>query len=328
MLSMRLHVRDISGGKEMLKIEKKKIIAALLCASMAASLASCSKDDKKAEETEEETTTSETTEETSSEETEETEETTTEETTEETTVADTGAEYQPFLDGLDQAIADGQMYYEDVEGVNGSMCLILVDSNYQYIYTDLDNNGKSELMIGYEHNDLDGNPVVEVYGFVALDDEGNYNILASSWERQRTSYIGNGNFIMDGSGGADLHIDTLYHFNGETYSFDVAAQLVTDSDEPDPSELPIMYYTVYEGCEWSYEVSERACDDPDALHGDEALARWDEIQAESAPDGNELVGITWNTNADADADADVPDFGVINSGFSIDDPESFAGERS
>ena len=73
-------------------------------------------------------------------------------------------------------------------------------------YTDLDNNGKSELMIGYEHNDLDGNPVVEVYGFVALDDEGNYNILASSWERQRTAYIGNGNFIMDGSGGGIIQV--------------------------------------------------------------------------------------------------------------------------
>lgn len=308
----------------MLKIEKKRLIAALLCASMAASLAACSKTEDKVEETEEETTAEETTEETTAEET--TEETTAsetaEETTEETVAVSAGEEYQAFLAGLDQAIADGQMYYEGVDGVNGTMNLSLMGSNYRYLFTDLDADGNSELLIGTEYTDSQGTTLVAVDGFVVIDDEGDYNILVTSWERSHALYIGNGCFAVGGSGGYNLSLDTIYRYNGETASFDVVAELVTDSDEADPNELPTMYYTVYEGVEWEYSLDNRACDDPDALHGDEALARWNEIQAEAVPNGNELIGSEWIVNASDES------FGLIISEFDFDTVDGDFGERA
>ena len=105
--------------------------------------------------------------------------------------------------------------------------------------------------------------------------------------------MSNGYFITEGSGGADLHIQELYHYDADTDSLVIVAQLVTDYLEDDADGIPIPEYSLYEGCEWSYSVSDRACNDSSAAHGEDAEHRWEELMAE-ANGANELIGATWN----------------------------------
>ena len=236
----------------------------------------------------------EATEETTSE---ETTAATTAETTEETTTAApaeyTGEEYQPFINDVIKHIQENDRTYKgsDTVKVTGSMDLS-GRKGISYIFTDVDLDGKHELFIGSEGTDATGNKFISVDAFVAIDKDGSYNILLSGWERMHPVYVGNGHFSVGTSLAANCMMSTLYRFNGSTCSLDVVAQYIIDSTE-EPDELPVMYYTLYEGRESDFNGP--AINDPadDVLHGDEATARWEEINANAAPGGIELLGSDW-----------------------------------
>ena len=229
------------------------------------------------------------------------EETTTEETTtEETTTTEssaeeyTGEEYMPFIEDLPQTMKDGKSSTyagSDKVKVTSSMNTAY-KKGFSYIFTDVDNDGQHELLIGYEATDATGEDFLAVDAFVVLGNDGTYNILVSSWERMHPVYAGNGHFSIGMSLAANCSVSTLYHYDAATCALMVDAQYIIDSTE-EPDELPVMYYTLYEGRESDFNGP--AINDPaeDVLHGDKATARWEEIQAEAAPAGNELMGSEW-----------------------------------
>jgi len=236
------------------------------------------------DETTEETTVEETTAETS-------EETTT--VTETTSAEYTGEEYQPFIDDVIKNIKENQRTYKgnDAVKVTGSMDLS-GRKGISYIFTDVDHDGQHELLMGCEGTDATGESFLAVDAFVVIDKDGTYNILLSGWERMHPAYVGNGHFSLGVSAAANCMVSTLYHFDAKTCTLEVDAQYYIDSTE-EPGEIPELYYTLYEGRESDFAGP--AINDPaeDVLHGDEATARWEEINREIAPDGNELMGSDW-----------------------------------
>ena len=265
----------------------RKVAALGLTAAMAMSFASCSRPKQ----------TRETTEETQAQKVEETEttteETTAEETAETTEAEYTGEEYMPFIEDLIQTMKDGKRMYEGSDNVKvtGSMDTAY-KKGFSYIFTDVDNDGKHELLIGCEGTSATGERFIAVDAFVVIGDAGTYNILVSGWERIHPDYIGNGHIIVGMSAAANCMISTLYHYDSATCSMVVDAQYHIDSTE-EPDEIPELYYTLYEGRESDFGGP--AINDPaeDVLHGEDATARWKEIQVEIAPNGNELMGAEW-----------------------------------
>lgn len=204
--------------------------------------------------------------------------------------------FDPFIEGLSEAIREGSMYYEGPENTDSEsarVSLELCSKGFSYTFMDIDSDGEYELFIGDEYTDNEGVTTYSCIGFVVITPNGDFKNLASSWARSRTDYVGGLYFHSDGSGGANLHEAEIYRYDPSTQSFAVEANLVTDSDEPDPNQLPIMYYTLYEGTMWSYQISERAKDDPNALHGDEAQNKWNEYKAKAFAESDKLENAQW-----------------------------------
>ena len=200
--------------------------------------------------------------------------------------------YMPYIEGLAEAIRSGERDYngpENTDSESAQVSLDLCSGSFSYTFTDIDNNGDHELFIGYESTDNEGIMTYTCIGFVVITPNGEFKNLASSWTRSRTRYVGGLYFLSDGSGGASLHEAEIYRYDSSTQSLAVEANLVTDYDEPDPSQLPIAYYSLYEGTRWSYTISKRAKDDPNVLHGDEAQNKWNEYK-ENAFSYNDTLG--------------------------------------
>lgn len=204
--------------------------------------------------------------------------------------------FDPFIEGLSEAIREGSMYYEGPENTDSestSVCLELCTKGFSYTFTDIDNDGEYELFIGSKYTDNEGVTSYMCKGFVVITPNGDYKNLASSWTRSSTEYVGGLYFHSDGSGGAALHEAEIYRYDPSTQSLAVEANLVTDYDEPDPSQLPIAYYTLYEGTMWDFRISAKAKDDPNALHGDEAQNKWNEYKAKAYAENNKLADAQW-----------------------------------
>jgi len=166
--------------------------------------------------------TEETTVETTEASAEETTEETVEETTEETTAAPvievyTGDEYQDFIDGYTEAARNGEQVYS---AGNGTVISPQNPSgSFSYTFTDVDNDGQHELMIGSLDYNEAGEAVVHVKGFVVIDQYGEYQILASSWDRSWYSYTGAGHFISEYSSNAGANrYRSLYHYDAGSCS--------------------------------------------------------------------------------------------------------------
>lgn len=273
----------------------KSTVSALLCASLLTGLCSCQ--DKTYEAVEETTaaTTEVTTEETVSEET-------IQETSSLASVSDESAAqmplfsdedeaYQLFIEGLTVSIRNGEgYYYGPVEGVEDHVDDLGIaayylswSDSYYYTYSDIDNNGTHELVIGHEAYDQEDDPMIIVDGFVLADSEGGYDILIISWERSETRYLGGGYFLTAGSSGAGSHSAQICHFDGSQIITDATIyeeyEGGTDSADAEPE------YTLYLGDDYSEE---------NALYGEEAMGSWDEIFAEADSYDNELIGAEWS----------------------------------
>ena len=272
----------------------KNTLSALLCASLLTGLCSCATG---SEEMTGERTTTTTTEETSSEETT-SEETTTEATTSEdmtseaTTVQQSGSAnedeaYETFIEGLTEAMRDEEPYYygpdhtdEDTGELGIATYYLSWSDSFYYTITDIDGDGRHELLIGHEDYGQSGDPIIRVDGFVVMDDTGRCNVLIISWERSMTEYLGNGYFLTGGSSGAMSGVSGIAHFDGSSVIAD--ATLLSESEETDDGY--VTQYSLYLNGD---------VDGSDPICGDEAYDTWNEIYEEAQSYDNELVGAEW-----------------------------------
>lgn len=267
----------------------KNTLSLLLCISLLPGLCSCATESE--ETTAERATTTTTTEETTSEATT-SEETTTAETTsdESIPVFDNEDEaYETFIEGLREAMRNEEPYYygpdhtdEDTGELGIATYYLSWSDSFYYTLTDIDGDGRHELLIGHEDYGQSGDPLIRVDGFVVMDEAGRCNVLIISWERSWTEYLGNGYFLTGGSSGAGIHISQISHYDGNDIITDAFLYEEYEGSSEGPSDEP--EYTLY------------LCDDMDdenAIHGEEAYDSWNEILDEAQSYDNELVGAEW-----------------------------------
>ena len=292
-----------------------KVVSAVLCASMAVSFASCATNSPKETDDMEETTllskpendgateTSEETSETTAETTET--EATTEATTETTTTAATAPKvnpYERFIEDYVNAVknpTDTWYYGPDYDGdtvipPEGTVGLLLNQDRESISYTllDIDKDGTDELIFGSTCEYGNGETFVNVTGVVVLTGENEYKIIAAGWDRSTLTYAGGLMFINSGSGGAALHVDTIYQYNSVTKSMDTVCELITEYLEEDSKGIPIPSYSLFEGDNFHYDGS--AYESADATcHDDEALNKYNQMLDAANQNMKDISAIEW-----------------------------------
>ena len=289
-----------------------KAVSLALCASMAVSFASCAASGTK--ETEEETTliskpendgTTETSEETFETTPETTAEATTEASTEATTTETTVPKvnpYERFIEDYVNAVknqTDIWYYGPDYDGdtvipPEGTVGLLLNQDRESISYTllDIDKDGTDELIFGSTCEYGNGETFVNVTGVVVLTGEDEYKIIAAGWDRSTLTYAGGLMFINSGSGGATLHVDTIYQYNSVTKSMDTVCELITEYLEEDSKGIPIPSYSLFEGDNFHYDGS--AYESADATcHDDEALNKYNQMLDAANQNMKDISAIEW-----------------------------------
>ena len=282
-----------------------KALSAGLCVAMGMSMAACSAPAKPAKDSETEPTmeakpaaTSEIETETTVQTTEsEITTTTTEETTTETTLPLVNP-YEEFISGYQDAIKNKSdtWYYgpgvDTSDYMNLGQGLIVNEMGDKFGYTlyDFDKDGVYELVIGGEY--LDGNSEKHVYirGIVALDGDG-YKIVAAGWTRSSLDYAGGGYFIHSGSGGAALHYDAVYKYDGVNKELATVGMLVTEYDHIDGAVAA--NYSYFDSDEAAYSAFPAYGNENAICFDEEAEAKFDEDLKTANSQTNELLGINW-----------------------------------
>ena len=294
-----------------------KVVSLALCSSMAVSFAACATSGTK-ETDEEETTliskpendeTTETSEETSESTSETTIEATTEASTEATTEAETTATtapkinpYERFIEDYVNAIknpSDTWYYGPDYEGdtvipPEGTVGLLVVRDRESISYTlmDIDKDGTDELIFGSTY-EREGETYVNVTGLVTMTGEDEYKIVAAGWERSNLTYAGGVMFVNSGSGGAALHIDTIYQYNSVTKQMDTVCELITEYEGTDADGLPIPRYSLFEGDNYHYTGSAYESEDA-TCHDEEALTKYTQMLDSACQNMKDIPEIEWN----------------------------------
>ena len=293
-----------------------KVVSAVLCAAMAVSVASCATTGTKKTDEEDETTlfskeetmneTSEETSEITAETTVETTETTTEATTEATTTATTAPKvnpYERFIEDYVNSIknpSDTWYYGPDYEGdtvipPEGTVGLLLVQQGDFLVYTllDIDKDGTDELIFGSRCIKADGTSFINVTGVVVLTGEDEYKIVAAGWDRSNLTYAGGVMFVNSGSGGASLHIDTIYQYNSVTKQMDTVCELITEYEGRDADGELIIHYSLFEGDNYHYNSSSAYESEDAACHDEEALNKYIQMMDNACKDMNNIPELEW-----------------------------------
>ena len=209
---------------------------------------------------------------------------------------ESAAIYRDFLiDMKDTASSEENVWYygpgiiedyateQDLKG-------ILIDemtADSTYTYMDIDRDGTDELIIGYG---TEGTAFSNYINAVVTKTKDGYKIVANGWVRNSLSYVGDGIFYNTGSGGAALHYDAIYEYDGSEKDLVKYAELVTQYDDSSDELVPV--YSLYaDGWTWNNEYDYK--DDPNAWHGDEAKDKWDEYYNALDEDNNPFEGYTW-----------------------------------
>ena len=77
-------------------------------------------------------------------------------------------------------------------------------------------------------------------------------------------------FVNSGSGGAALHIDTIYKYNSVTKEMDTVCELITEYEGTDDNGIPIPKYSLFEGDNYhftgsAYDSDAATCHDQEAM---------------------------------------------------------------
>ena len=287
-----------------------KVVSVFLCASMAVSLASCTTTGAKETDGEDETTLfskeetmNETSEETSETTAVETTEVTTEATTEATTTAPKVNPYERFIEDYVNAIknpTDTWYYGPDYEGdtvipPQGTVGLLLVQQGdfVNYTLLDIDKDGTDELIFGSKCIKADGTSFINVTGVVVLTGENEYKIVAAGWDRSNLTYAGGVMFVNSGSGGASLHVDTIYQYNNVTKQMDTVCELITEYEGHDADGNLIVHYSLFEGDNYHYNAPSAYESEYATCHDDEALNKFNLMMDAACKDMNDTPELEW-----------------------------------
>ena len=287
-----------------------KVVSVVLCASMAVSLASCATTGTKETDGEDETTLfskeetmNETSEETSETTAVETTEVTTEATTEATTTAPKVNPYERFIEDYVNAIknpTDTWYYGPDYEGdtvipPQGTVGLLLVQQGdfVNYALFDIDKDGTDELIFGSKCIKADGTSFINVTGVVVLTGENEYKIVAAGWDRSNLTYAGGVMFVNSGSGGASLHVDTIYQYNNVTKQMDTVCELITEYEGHDADGNLIVHYSLFEGDNYHYNASSAYESEDATCHDDEALTKFNQTLESASQNMKDIPELEW-----------------------------------
>jgi hypothetical protein len=271
-----------------------KALSAGLCVAMSVSVASCA-GAKPTEETTEETTTDEETV------TETSEETTTEETTTETTPESTLPlvnPYEEFIAGYQEAIKDHTetWYYgpgvDTSDYMNLGQGLIVSErgDRFSYLLYDFDKDGEYELVLGSIVIDGNGNEHIWIDGIVALDGDG-YKIVAAGWTRSSLEYVGGGYVVHGGSGGASLHYDGVYLYDGVNKELATVGLLVTEYEHEDGQV--VAKYSYFDSDDDAYRAFPAYGNENAVCFDDDAKAKMDADMTKAYMQTNDMMDLTW-----------------------------------
>ncbi len=271
-----------------------KALSAGLCVAMGVSVASCA-GAKPTEETTEETITEEETVAETSEET--TGEETTTETTPESTVPLVNP-YEEFIAGYQEAIKNHNETWYYGPGVDTSDYMNLgqgiivseMNDSFSYLLFDFDKDGEYELVIGGIGIDGNGNKFIIVGGIVALDGDG-YKIVAAGWTRSSLVYAGGGYFVHSGSGGASLHYDAVFKYDGANKELATVGMLVTEYEEGDGGVKA--NYSYFDNADTAYHAFPAYGDENAVCFDDAAKAKFDSDLAMAYMQTNDMIDLTW-----------------------------------
>ena len=269
-----------------------KALSAAVCVAMGLTFASCDK----AENTTEQQETKETIAEVTTVSSEETE--TSFEETSVTSEAITGNPYESFIEGYKEAIINrtSVWYYGpdgDIDELDPDIGPgLIVDEMSDYLfYTlyDLDSNGVPELIIGLDVTGDHMQSKTMITGIVTLDGS-DYKIVAAGWSRSSLEYVGEGYFVNSGSGGAFLHYDAVYRYDGVAKELETVGILVTEYSESDDTDIHYSYFADEKDAYAAYPAygDERA-----VCFDDEAQQMYDSDFNLAMSKTNELLGVSW-----------------------------------
>ena len=164
---------------------------------------------------------------------------------------------------------------------------------FGYALVDLDKDGTDELIIGGKRIYGDGTSAVDVTGVVVLTGEDEYKIVAAGWDRSTLTYTGGLMFVNSGSGGASLHIDTIYQYNNVTKQMDTVCELITEYEGRDADGNMIVHYSLFEGDNYHYNASSAYESEDASCHDDEAMNKYNQMLEAANKDIESTSAIEW-----------------------------------
>lgn len=298
---------------------KKEITAEILslglCVVMSVSMAACNKTEgtrRTTAETEFETiaiidetaltkpegSSEETTEVTSEQTTEETSAETTSEQTSQSSERVTVNPYEKFIEGYKEAIINptDTWYYgpgadtSDYMNLGQGLIVVEIQGGFSYTLFDIDKDGVDELIIGGIYTDGENAKHVFVTGVVTLDGDG-YKIVAAGWSRSSLEYTGEGYFVNSGSGGAALHYDIVYTYDGKNKELATVGALVTEY--VGNAEITKAQYSYFTDEHDAYSAYPAYGDDRALCFDEEAKNKIQKDQELAYSKNNELLNAQW-----------------------------------
>ena len=212
--------------------------------------------------------------------------------------------YDRFIEDYVNAIknhSDTWYYGPDYDGdtvipPEGTVGLLVIQDCESVSYTlmDIDKDGTDELIFGSTCVMGDGTSFVNVTGVVVMTGEDEYKIVAAGWDRSTLTYAGGVMFVNSGSGGAALHVDTIYQYNSVTKSMDTVCELITEYEGEDADGIPIPRYSLFEGDNYHYNSSSAYESGDATCHDDEALNKFNQMRDTACQNMKDIPEIEWN----------------------------------
>ena len=280
----------------MKKINLTKALSAGLCVATGLSIAACGyPDDTRPYETEAEETTTTTT---AAEETVNTTAVVTEITEETTTTSSeiAGNPYESFIEGYKDAIINqtSVWYYgpgidaDDFSTDYGQGLIVSEMSDYLfYTLYDIDKDGVVELIIGCDVTGDHMKSCTMITGVVTLDGS-DYKIVAAGWTRSSLEYVGEGYFVNSGSGGAFLHYDAVFRYDGAAKELATVGVLVTEY-----SDTEEVFYSYFDSIDKAYAAYPAYGNENAYCFDDDAQQKYDNDFLLATSKTNELTDAQW-----------------------------------
>ena len=222
---------------------------------------------------------------------------TTEETTEETSEVVTVNPYEEFINGYKDAIINptDTWYYgpgvdtSDYMNLGQGLIVPEIQNGFSYTLFDIDKDGTPELVIGGLYLDYYNNPHIGITGVVTIDGDG-YKIVDAGWSRSSLEYTGEGYFWRSGSGGAALHYDAVYVYDGVNKELATVGAMVT---EYTGGEEVVAHYSYFTDINDAYHASPAYGDSRALCFDQEAEDKYKADVELATSKNNELLDAQW-----------------------------------